>query len=490
MHDGFFGFIFESDALMYGSALGGDERIHVYRSYTNKHYFLAYAAENWPTRFRLAKGAHELSQAWHNLCNTKPNRFKSWIRLKSLVVKHIENPDLAYGDDPFEVACYLGHDTIVKQLIRPDTDLEKYLAIAARGGYHAVVDTLITHGASTTRSGGFGRTPLHNGANCGSEKVLNSLLQAGAFVDAKDSDLRTSLHIAASKGHEAAVKILLCNGAFLDTTDDQGQTPLLSAIEGSSVNILNMMLVRGASMDIRDDFGQMPIFRALEGSRVDIVKMLLDKGASVSVRDGEGLTPLSYAALMENGRLVKLLLQNAHHPNSSNLKSAHLEPDDEKMRELMVNILPLEAYTLDIKLLGGMTVLQWAATHRLDMSVQKPPDKGASADLKDEDGFRTLILAAKQGHAEIARVLAAHGADLDVRDCTHETSLVKAVQKGYSEIVQILFEDGDPVDVADNGDQTALHHAAIMGNNYLIHLLLKAGADPNALSISGQSPWT
>ena len=69
--------IFESDALMYGSALGGDETNHVYRSYTNKHYFLAYAAENWPTHFRLAKDAHELSQVWHKLCNTKPNRLKS-----------------------------------------------------------------------------------------------------------------------------------------------------------------------------------------------------------------------------------------------------------------------------------------------------------------------------------------------------------------------------------------------------------------------------
>ena len=314
--------VFESDdTLTYGSALGGNRIALRYKSYTEKHCFLSYAADNWPTHFKLAKDTHELSQAWHSICNTKTNRFTSWIRLKSVVGAQFSDSDLAHGDDPFDIACCLGHDTIVKQLLRPDTDIENYhttwggtaLLRAAKRGHHEVVDTLISHGASINTKNGYSQTPLHCGVESGSETVLNSLLQAGAFVDAKDFDSKTPLHIAALMGHEALAKILLCNGASLDTTNGEGQTPLFSAIHGSNVNIANMML---------------------------------DKGASVDVRDSDGRTPLSYAAWTMNGRMVKFLLHKTQHTGFSDLISKDCDPDSEYMEELMVHIVFTEVPSL------------------------------------------------------------------------------------------------------------------------------------------------
>ena len=408
--------IFETDPV-------SDLLSHGEQFWTGKHHFLSYAAKNWSTHFRLAEDAHELSLAWYDICNTKSNRFKSWLYV-------------SYGDwyvegaDSFDVACCLGHNTIVKQSLRADTDLEKYhatnegtvLARAAKRGYHAVVDTLISHGASVNTQDASSSTALHWGVGNGSETVLNSLLQAGAFVDAKDFDSRTPLHIAAVMGHEAAAKILLCNGASLDITDMSGQTPLFSAIEGRNVNI---------------------------------VKMMLDKGASVDVPDSDGLTPLSYAAWTSNGRMVKFLLQKTQHTGFSDLISENCEPDSEHMEELMVNILFTEISSPDSKISEHMTLLHWAAVNGLDKSVQKLLENGASVDTKTIFGETALALAAFYGHAKIVR---------------------------------ILLDNGALANSSDNSGGTPLSHATAWDEE-ITQMLLDAGADPNATENGGSKPW-
>ncbi len=459
------------------------------------HPFLSYAARNWPTHFRLAKDTHELSLAWHDICNTESNRFKLWIYdLKKFNV-YVKLDAYLEGADSFDVACLLGHDTIVKQLLRPDTDLEKYrathqgtfLARAAREGYNAVVDTLISHGASINTEDALGCTPLFYGAESGSETVVQSLLRAGAFVDAKNHRSGTPLYIAASMDYEAVAKLLLCNGASLDTTDAYGRTPLFSAVEGSSVNIVNMMLDKGASVDIRDNDGRTPLFSAADDSSVDIVNIMLDKGASVDVRDNDGLTPLSYAAWKNDGRMVQLLLHKARRADCSDLILTNLEPDGEHMQELMVNIL-MEVCSLDVKISGGMTALHNAARSGWDIRVQKLLEKGASANMKDADGFTALASAAHNEHAKVVRVLLAHGASVDVKDSLCCTPLMDAVQCCGKDIVQLLLENGALVNIRDELCKTPLHHAADYGRGEITQMLLDAGADPNALDPDDQKP--
>ena len=449
--------IFESDPLRLE-----DDEDPLYISYMEKHYFLSYAAKNWPTHFRLAKDTHELSQSWCNICNTDSNCFKSWLNANHMRWSYDRNWYVE-GADSFDVACLLGHDTIVKQLLRPDTNLEKYhatvegtvLTRAAKRGYHAVVATLISHGASINTRGEAGETPLHSGVHSGNETVVNSLIQAGASVDAKDWDAKTPLNRAASRNDEAVAKTLLCNGASLDIIDYKGRTPLFSAIEGSSVNIVNMMLDRGASIDVRDCDGQTPLFSAIQGSSVDIVNMMLDKGASTDVRDHEGLTPLSFAALRNYGQMVKLLLQKVQHAGFSDLKSTNLEPDSEHMQELMANILSMEVSSPDIKVSQGMTLLHWAAGKGQDKRVQKLLEQGASVDQRDDHG---------------------------------NTALAEAVGYGHAEVVRVLLDNGALVNCRDDTGHTPLHWAAMSLEEEIIQMLLDAGADPNAINHDGLKP--
>ena len=387
-------------------------------TYIVKHYFVSYAAQNWPAHFRLAKDSHELSLAWYNMCNTQSKRFETWTTACS-------NQPCERKADFFEVACSLGHDTIVKQLLRPNIDLEKYhgtydgtvLACAARGGHHAVVDILISHGASISTTDLCGHTPLYWGVFSGSETVVESLLQAGASVDTGSSDSQTTcFHIAAGEGWEGMVRIFLCYGASLDVTDCEGRTPLFLAARSKSVSIVNMMLDKGASMDVRDHEGRTPLFSAVQSESLSIVNIMLDKGASTDVRDREGLTPLMFAAWISSGRIVKTLLQKTQDAYLSDLTTTNLEPDGEHMHELMSKIILREASSLDVRLRQGMTVVDWAARPAWDKIVQKLLERGASADVRDKEWQTVLHHVAKGGGEEFTEMLLDAGADPNALD--------------------------------------------------------------------------
>ena len=436
--------IFESDPLK-----TQEGRDPVRSTYIEKHYFLSYAAQNWPAHFRLAKDSLELSLAWYDICNIESKRFETWTN--ACYVHPCRR-----AADSFEVACSLGHDTIVRQLLGASTDLEKYhgtydgtvLACAARDGHNAVVDVLISHGASINTRNRWGHTPLFWGVDSGSETVVKSLLQAGAFVDAKALKSQTCLHIAADGGWEGMVRLLLCNGASLDVIDDQGRTPLFSAVKSESVNIVNMML---------------------------------DKGASTDVRDHEGWTPIKYAAWINSGRMVKILLQKTQDAYLSDLTTTNLEPDGEHIQELMSNIILREASSLDIRLWRGMTVLHWAAKHGWDKIVQKLLENGASLDIEDNMNSTALVLAVVERHIKVVRILLAHGASKEVGKFYGRTPLMLATSENQKDLVQILLENGARVDFEDSRGQTALHFAAERGWKEITQMLLDAGADPNAL---------
>ena len=70
--------------------------------------------------------------------------------------------------------------------------------------------------------------------------------------------------------------------------------------------------------------------------------------------------------------------------------------------------------------------------------------------------------------------------------------LIFSIAKGQPVIATILVNNGAEVNVRDTGnlsrDYTPLHWAARQGHNDLVRLLLEKGADPNAVSKSGETP--
>ncbi|MGH0160915.1 UNVERIFIED_CONTAM: hypothetical protein FKN15_040207 [Acipenser sinensis] len=82
------------------------------------------------------------------------------------------------------------------------------------------------------------------------------------------------------------------------------------------------------------------------------------------------------------------------------------------------------------------------------------------ADVKKEDGFSSLHLAALNNHREVAEVLIKEGrCDVNIRNNRNQTPLQLAVTQGHAEMVQLLVTEGADVNVEDEDGDTAVHIA-------------------------------
>jgi uncharacterized protein len=73
-----------------------------------------------------------------------------------------------------------------------------------------------------------------------------------------------------------------------------------------------------------------------------------------------------------------------------------------------------------------------------------------------------LMMAARQGALESARVLAAKGADLNLTDPDGTTALVLAVMNGHFDVALLLAERGADPNIADGAGMAALYAAVDM----------------------------
>jgi ankyrin repeat protein len=68
------------------------------------------------------------------------------------------------------------------------------------------------------------------------------------------------------------------------------------------------------------------------------------------------------------------------------------------------------------------------------------------------------------------------------------TALMIAAREGQMEIARLLLQRGAAVDMPDALGLTALHVAAINGQDEIVSLLLEAGAEPRAQVEDGRTP--
>jgi ankyrin repeat protein len=103
-------------------------------------------------------------------------------------------------------------------------------------------------------------------------------------------------------------------------------------------------------------------------------------------------------------------------------------------------------------------------------------------------GYTPLYVAAREGHAEVARLLVDAGADRTRADHAGFQPLHAAAAFGRVDAVKVLLDAGVPVDArAERGD-TAARLAAARRQDQTLALLLSRGADPDAADQRGDTP--
>jgi ankyrin repeat protein len=187
---------------------------------------------------------------------------------------------------------------------------------------------------------------------------------------------------AAADGDMAALRRLLDAGVPVDTRDAQGRTALLAATHADRIDAARLLIERGADVNAKDAMQDSPYLLAGAQGRLAILRMTLAAGADLKSTNRYGGTALIPAA---------------HY--------GHVET----VRELLKTGIDID----HVNRLGWTALLEAIILG----------DGGAA-------------------HAEIVRLLVAHGASLQRADAQGVTPLAHAEQRGQRTIVEILRRAG------------------------------------------------
>ncbi len=373
------------------------------------------------------------------------------------------------------------------------------VADAAMRGDTAALRSLLQNGADVNAAQGDGMTGLHWAAVNGVAEMAQILIYAGAHLEAvtRIGDY-TALHLASKAGHDGVVATLLEAGSNANAATTTGAaTPLHFAAVGGSAAAIAALLDHGADVNARESqWGQTPLMFAAAGNRVDAIEALLAAGADATI----AAHVIDIAAREQEDRLSSRRRGRPEPTQSPSIDPARPnEPgrgrgargvvaergagqqagrQDPPEPQIPTGVAPQE------RLLGTTEI-----------------DPLSYADLVGSHGGLTaLLLAAREGNAEVVAVLLDGGADINRVSAADRTSpLLMASINGHFDLALWLLEHGADPTAASYAGGTPLY--AVLNMHWvpksrhpqptdymqqqatyleLMRALLESGADPNA----------
>lgn len=383
----------------------------------------------------------------------------------------------------------------------------------------AATELLIGAGADVNRANELGATPLWLASLNGDAVIAGKLLDARADPNRALASGETPLMTAARSGSVQTVTLLIDHGADLDATEHvRGQTALMWAVDQRHTPVVRTLLARGANVHTRSavwqqlentagntnsagDFlmshgGASAILFAARQGDLETTAALLDAGANVNDTSAAGTSALVIAAHSDHGPLARFLLSRGANPNAAE-----------------AGYTALHAAVLRGNLELVKALLEQGAEPNAPVR-HGTPGRRLSADFSLRHqmlGANGFWLAARFGHPEIMRVLAAAGGDALVVPADGTTVLKAAmgyvsgltenregrygmpIDRGEEEratlaAARIAVEMGVDVNGVGPGGDTALHDAARQRYVSVIEFLVKSGADPNTRNRRKQTP--
>ena len=337
------------------------------------------------------------------------------------------------------------------------------VADAAERGDAAAVRTLIAQGADVNAAQGDGMTALHWAALNGDVPMINALLGAGAKADPVTRlGSYTPLHLASARGHGAAVVRLLDAGSNAKAVTGTGVQPIHLAAEAGSADALKALLDHGADVNVRDEtHGRTPLVFAVSEDRVDAMKVLIARGANVA-------------------QTTKVI----DYPQRSSADAA-----DRVARDRAITAATGKAPAADPSGgAGGAAAAAAAGGGRAAGGRTGGAGAGRGAapcDPNDPDipcprgGGGGFGGGGGRGPSDIQQIGLQGGF----------TALHYAVRDGYADAVALLLDAGMDVNKRSDGDKsTPLVVATLNGQYDIATMLLKRGADPNLPGDDGVTP--
>lgn len=357
-----------------------------------------------------------------------------------------------------------------------------FAAVTNAAGPAPIADArLRAEGATAGLAVATADAPVAEAAARGDRETVRALLKKGVDVNAAQGDGTTALHWAAMKGDAEMARMLLVAGANVRATTRLGSyTPLYLAAKGGYSDVVAALLAAGADAKAVTSNGTTPLMIAAAAGDTKSINSLIENGAEIDAKETRGETPLMFAAGFNRLDAVKLLLaKGADHKTTTKVTDlfALTAPEEEAMARQAGRAVQARA---DV---AGAT-----RAYRYNELISS------------QGGLTALLLAARQGYADVAMALLDAGADINLRNAGDRTSpLLISIINGHFDVSMKLIERGADVNGAAFNGVAPLF--AVLNLQWapkslypspkayqqqqttyleLMRALLSRGADPNA----------
>lgn len=228
--------------------------------------------------------------------------------IKVIQGKKIKKPS------PLHIACYQGHDNMVKLLIEKGADCNIQACKGYSPCYYAVMNNskaclelLINEKNVNTREKENGASLIYYAALSNNKELVKWLKEKGANIDLYDFKGYTALHRAIIEESPTALEILIKNGADTNLRGNFGVTSLYLAARRSNFNqnvkkIIELLLASGRYINEESQNKIKPLSAAISSNNISLAKFLIDKNAKFDEHD------LVVAINNDNRDLTTLLL--------------------------------------------------------------------------------------------------------------------------------------------------------------------------------------
>jgi ankyrin repeat protein len=348
----------------------------------------------------------------------------------------------------------------------------------------------------------------------GDRVAVRTAVARKADVNAPQTDGSTALHWAVERDDLEMADLLIRAGAHVTSSTREGVTPLqLAAINGSAA-MLRRLLKAGVDPNTPvTTTGDTALMMASRTGTVDAIRVLVEAGAHVNAQETwGGTTPLMWAVSENHADAVRTLIAAGADVNArSNYVAAANGRGFEGRTPVSAKADKVEEFAS-----GWLTPVMLAAREGNTDVARLLVDAGAAVNARAGDGKTALALAIFNGNYDVASLLVDHKADVNVADAQRFTPLFWAVDRRNMEtapnfpwmatadplpLIRKLLEAGaDPNALVDNTPRarmregsprivfaTALMRAAFAADLELVNLLLAHGADPNIISRDGET---
>jgi ankyrin repeat protein len=380
------------------------------------------------------------------------------------------------------------------------------LSRACTNGSAPLVDLLLKAGANPNAPIATGETPLMSCAGSGSVDAVRLLIARGADVNAREpSQNQNALMWAAAERHADVVRLLVEAGADLQAHTKKGFTAIHFAAREGDFATTRVLLAAGVSVNIRSQQDE-SVARSRENTGAS-TSIGSPRGPAFQATLSAGSTPLLVATVRGHVPLALFLLEQGADPNvlDAGFTPLHWASADWEggisnpvygFRDAMSGI-PVRQQKMQLV----KALLARGANPNARMTKRPPAFSGLGGGYEDAPGATPFLLASASADLEIAQLLLAAGADPTLTTDTKATPVMAAsgLYRGIGEspiteaqaldVVKFLFGLGADAGGATTTGENALFGAAYRGWNTLLALLIEKGADVNAVSKAGVTPW-